>query len=506
MTTTTFVSGTPIKSTWLNDVNGATYNGSALFTPSGTGAVSRTAQSKMRERVSITDYGAVGNAATNCGPALQAAHDALGPNGGTIQIPSASSYYLISSQVAFTKPIRLVGDGWYNSVLYSATSSLTFITTTAWLHVEDICFQAYGSARTTACFIKTLSAASSHGHTTLDTCYFDGGDRCYWSQSTNALTVNNCIIGAQGTAGLYLENTISSDIGDSFITNNTISGSATTIGIIVASTSGLYITNNKFNNEQSHVLISTGALNGGDYTITGNSFEGHTGYAIKTITSGGTITKTLISGNQFSATTTYHIDIATGSANTAITGNTFNHTSAAQGTAIIVEAGSYNTTITGNAFHQILNAIYCASNATLGVTMSGNRFASDVTQVFVGDDGQNVGVYGSTREINVSRYFQESASVLTSAYRFQGNGTLEIMVYGLAQGASFVNWTRKVAVLNTATVADINAAVAQGSAITVALTAGGGFLDLQVAKSAGTSFTGYVEVIARGQISYVKKM
>jgi hypothetical protein len=61
-------------------------------------------------------------------------------------------------------------------------------------------------------------------------------------------------------------------------------------------------------------------------------------------------------------------------------------------------------------------------------------------------------------------------------------------------------------VLQTTTVNDINAAVAQGSAISVALTAGGGFLDLQVARSAGTSFTGYVEVIARGQISYVRRM
>lgn len=59
MADTTFTSGTVIASSWLNDVNDATYNGTGVFTPTGTGAVARTNQAKLRETVSVLDFGAV---------------------------------------------------------------------------------------------------------------------------------------------------------------------------------------------------------------------------------------------------------------------------------------------------------------------------------------------------------------------------------------------------------------------------------------------------------------
>ena len=95
MTSTTFVPGTVITSPWLNDVNKAVYiaigdgsavpstaadvrtnlavetqtanraafsasSGSSLvgYLPSGTGAVATTVQSKLRESVSVLDFGA----------------------------------------------------------------------------------------------------------------------------------------------------------------------------------------------------------------------------------------------------------------------------------------------------------------------------------------------------------------------------------------------------------------------------------------------------------------
>lgn len=51
-----FVSGTTITSEWLNGVND-TVN----FTQAGSGAVTRNAQDKMRESVSVKDFGAVGD-------------------------------------------------------------------------------------------------------------------------------------------------------------------------------------------------------------------------------------------------------------------------------------------------------------------------------------------------------------------------------------------------------------------------------------------------------------
>jgi len=61
MATTNFVNGTVVQPEWLNDVNDLVYE----FTQSGVGAVARTAQSKMRDIVSVTDFGAVGDGVTN---------------------------------------------------------------------------------------------------------------------------------------------------------------------------------------------------------------------------------------------------------------------------------------------------------------------------------------------------------------------------------------------------------------------------------------------------------
>ena len=69
MATTNFTSGTVIASDWLNDVDAVVYGtGSSTgsleasqvsYIPSGTGAVATTVQTKLRESVSVLDFGAV---------------------------------------------------------------------------------------------------------------------------------------------------------------------------------------------------------------------------------------------------------------------------------------------------------------------------------------------------------------------------------------------------------------------------------------------------------------
>lgn len=66
MATTNFIDRvTPINASWLNDVDAATYEGTGVFTPAGTGAVARTVQAKLRESVSLLDFGAVGDGVTD---------------------------------------------------------------------------------------------------------------------------------------------------------------------------------------------------------------------------------------------------------------------------------------------------------------------------------------------------------------------------------------------------------------------------------------------------------
>lgn len=62
-------------------------NASAIqYTPGGTGAVNTTVQAKLRETVSVTDFGAVGDGVTTDTTALQAALN----HGGTIYVPAGT--------------------------------------------------------------------------------------------------------------------------------------------------------------------------------------------------------------------------------------------------------------------------------------------------------------------------------------------------------------------------------------------------------------------------------
>jgi hypothetical protein len=89
----------------------------ALFLQAGTNAVTRTTQNKLRDTVSVKDFGAVGDGVADDTVAIQAAIDAA----RTVYFPAGS--YKFSQLLMRHNNIALIGDGQFRTFLGSTTTS-----------------------------------------------------------------------------------------------------------------------------------------------------------------------------------------------------------------------------------------------------------------------------------------------------------------------------------------------------------------------------------------------
>jgi hypothetical protein len=88
-----------------------------LFTQGGVGAVTRSVQSKLRDTVSVKDYGAVGDGVVDDTAAIQAAVDAA----KTVYFPAGS--YKFSRILIRHNNCALVGDGQFRTFLVSTVTT-----------------------------------------------------------------------------------------------------------------------------------------------------------------------------------------------------------------------------------------------------------------------------------------------------------------------------------------------------------------------------------------------
>ena len=118
------VFSSPIATDRFNDAVVNIDSSDVSFLQAGTGAVARTAQAKMRDVVSVKDFGAVGDGVADDTAAIQAAINAKASSGGAINFP-AGTYKITSSltwynTVSADKPgIAFVGEGRDSTVFKS---------------------------------------------------------------------------------------------------------------------------------------------------------------------------------------------------------------------------------------------------------------------------------------------------------------------------------------------------------------------------------------------------
>lgn len=185
------------------------------FLQAGTGAVSRTEQDKMRETVSVKDYGAVGNgvaddtaAFVNALNYLDSRHDRVTVGGGALYVPQGN--YKITQALALPMTITLYGDGPTSSRLRFTGSASHGITM---LQNPNSSIQTFNRIESLSIIGPGRSVSTGYG------VYDRGGTEwvlrdCFISEwkygvildQSEIVTISTCDIAACGVAGIWLVN------------------------------------------------------------------------------------------------------------------------------------------------------------------------------------------------------------------------------------------------------------------------------------------------------------
>jgi hypothetical protein len=225
MTTKTFISGTTIDSAWLNDVDASVYHGQldngtpnaaiAQYLPAGTGAVVTTVQTKLRESVSVKDFGTVGDGVTDDTAAIQAAIAALTTAGGTLVFPRGT--YLCLSMLVFKNNINYVGEGINATVLkYTGSSDQIQInnpinsSTAAYYSVMDMTLWSTVSTSKKANFADVGSSFINFYRVS-----FTGNDCGLILDQSEMVMVDGCVFAGHISASSWLVNGPSHRVGAS---------------------------------------------------------------------------------------------------------------------------------------------------------------------------------------------------------------------------------------------------------------------------------------------------
>ena len=139
----------------------AASSGSSLvgFIQSGSGAVATTVQAKLRESVSVLDFGAVGDGVTDDTAAIQAAIDSLSINGGTLYFPVGT--YSVST-IIWKSKVSAYGDGHFSSIILGNTSStdtLILMSAISRVNIQTIQFNGNSKCNNTLKFIAPINTS-----------------------------------------------------------------------------------------------------------------------------------------------------------------------------------------------------------------------------------------------------------------------------------------------------------------------------------------------------------
>jgi hypothetical protein len=242
---------------WIKDLAtsttsvGATFIG---FLQAGAGALLRTVQSKLRDTVSVKDFGATGDGSTDDYTAITAAIAAVS-TGGTLIFPAGT--YVHSLPLVFKNFVNYRGAGAVGTVLKYTGSGSDAIqvnnpinsSTAAIISVSDMVLQA-----TTKTAGKANFADTGSSYLYFDRVNFTGAAIGLIFDQSEIVSVNNCIFGSHSQTSMWLVN-----------------GASRTVGATGNFTNRINVQNTQFNEALTCDLITD---DGGHVrTYSNNNFE-----------------------------------------------------------------------------------------------------------------------------------------------------------------------------------------------------------------------------------------
>ena len=152
-TTVTFASGlhdgAVVKFTTATSLSaGVTDAASVTYTPAGSGAATTTVQAKLRESVSVKDFGAVGDGATDDTAAIQTALDS---GAGTVFFPQGT--YLVTSSIIIPANTDITNDGTNRTIIDYRGTGYAFEGSAGMVRVS-LDFGVIDCTNTTAGFLR----------------------------------------------------------------------------------------------------------------------------------------------------------------------------------------------------------------------------------------------------------------------------------------------------------------------------------------------------------------
>lgn len=186
----------------------AASGGSALvgFLQSGTSATARTVQSKLRDFVSVKDFGAVGDGVTDDTAAIQSAATYCKNNSKILFVPTPASQYLITSTVTIQSPFvgecaSGIGPGGSIGQFLAKSNITVFNIIGSRLNIENIGvhFNLGGAATSGAVGFQFGDSTTQFSNNFVRQCYVRYAYNAFKSNSAGSGTLwNNTFVNCRG--------------------------------------------------------------------------------------------------------------------------------------------------------------------------------------------------------------------------------------------------------------------------------------------------------------------